>query len=358
MLSSGEGKGGTGGHILLQVGTGDSSKGGAVDIVSGDATQADGVGGYVNITAGDGTNSKSGRGGIMQITAGTGIVSFFFNKCGLLLRLSVFYFSFLFLLIIGTTIQGATGGNLYFHSGASVATSSGNVNMSTPNAGKAGISGSMFFSTGTTSSGSSGKVEIKSGVSTSGTGGDLAFYVGTGDSGNGGNLTLVSGETSAQRAVGGFINVTAGSGSKMGTSGGIGGSVLIAGGLAGGLTGGSIELTSGYGRLTTSGSIKLITSNAGATGVSGNILVRTGTSSSGDTGSISLSSSPPSVLQIDTLALEVADPYPPWIQTPPPVSVALEPDLRLKAPPLARFPLPTVMLTLPADPEIDCPVPI
>lgn len=74
-FTSGEGKGDTGGDVVIKVGTGYSARGGGVEILSGDAEQGDGVGGYVNITAGHGTHAIGGRGGVTKISAGNGNVS-------------------------------------------------------------------------------------------------------------------------------------------------------------------------------------------------------------------------------------------------------------------------------------------
>mmetsp|Transcript_61680 Transcript_61680/g.123688 ORF Transcript_61680/g.123688 Transcript_61680/m.123688 type:complete len:250 (-) Transcript_61680:157-906(-) len=76
------------------------------------------------------------------------------------------------------------------------------------NAGPSGTSGSLIFSSGTTSAGNSGAIYIGTGASTGGRGGAVTVSVGTGASGAGGDLTLAAGGSSA--AVGGGVYIRAG----------------------------------------------------------------------------------------------------------------------------------------------------
>ena len=53
--------------------------------------------------------------------------------------------------------------------------------MRSANAGTLGVSGSMVFQTGTTSSGTSGLIKIQSGSATNGKGGNVVVTVGSGE---------------------------------------------------------------------------------------------------------------------------------------------------------------------------------
>ena len=167
--------------------------------------------------------------------------------------------------------------------------------MQTANAGTAGVSGLLIFSTGTASSGVSGEV-----------------YLGTGSSqvGNSGAISIGSGTATNGR--GGAVTLTVGNGNS-----GWGGSLTMSAGLTTGTasTGGKVSIVTGYSSTASSGdmllqvrflswdsvlfcvflclllthldiSISILqTANAGAAGVSGLIILSTGTASSTTTAS-------------------------------------------------------------------------
>ena len=90
----------------------------------------------------------------------------------------------------------STGGGVWILSGKGASGSSGAVNIQTSNAGSAGVSGGLSFSTGVASSGSSGSIWIGTGSATDGKGGDLSLSVGSGNLATGGDITLSAGESS------------------------------------------------------------------------------------------------------------------------------------------------------------------
>ena len=142
------------------------------------------------------------------------------------------------------------GGDIDLRSGWGSESSSGSILLYTANAGKSGVSGAMWFATGTTSArsargGNSGMLSLLSGDALESTAGFIDFRVGGGTSGAGGNATLRSG-----------------------------------GGCQGddGANGGAIYISSGKSMSTTSGDIYVTTCPANM--VSGRILCRTGSSAS------------------------------------------------------------------------------
>jgi len=140
------------------------------------------------------------------------------------------------------------------------------------NAGTAGISGMLVFSSGTSNSGNSGSISIGSGKAAKGAGGVVSITVGSGSKNAGGKLSIVAG-SSTDAAV---------------TATGQGGSIELTAGAGKGATGGTISLLGGAGTAHTSGSIVIKTRNAGTNGISGSLVFSSGTSTSGYSGSLSL----------------------------------------------------------------------
>ena len=64
-----------------------------------------------------------------------------------------------------------TGGSVRIAAGAGTATSSGSVLIETPNAGRAGVSGSITLRSGTTSQGDSGYLSLVTGDAVAGSAG-------------------------------------------------------------------------------------------------------------------------------------------------------------------------------------------
>jgi hypothetical protein len=98
--------------------------------------------------------------------------------------------------------------------GASVESSSGQVEILTPNAGVIGVSGDITLSTGSASVGNSGTLFFSSGDSSAGAGGELSFAVGTGRGGDGGTVRVTGGETADEASTGGDVLFLAGEGSN------------------------------------------------------------------------------------------------------------------------------------------------
>lgn len=145
-----------GGNVNLYGGNSDRGTGGAVTIDGGYGSTKDG--GWVEITGGEARGSvktcASGRdditcdkGGTVNITGGLAAKSY--------------------------------GGNITAKSGYSMASSSGDVNIGTDNAGLVGVSGGIFVDTGHTTAGASGELDVKTGNALFGAGGDIRFEVGT-----------------------------------------------------------------------------------------------------------------------------------------------------------------------------------
>ena len=80
-------------------------------------------------------------------------------------------------------------------SGFSPLTSSGNIYLTTVNAGIAGVSGAISLKTGTASLGNSGMLMLSTGASTEGHGGDIELTVGQNDYKDGGDILLAAGNT-------------------------------------------------------------------------------------------------------------------------------------------------------------------
>ena len=114
----------------------------------------------------------------------------------------------------GDTTDAATGGFLVLESGYSSETSSGFIDLSTPNAGSVGVSGEISVATGTTSAGNSGAIALETGYAHDGHGGTIMARVGTGHSDDGGNVFLAAGESTDDEATGGSVTIQAGEGSS------------------------------------------------------------------------------------------------------------------------------------------------
>ena len=119
--------------------------------------------------------------------------------------------------LTGGMARAGRGGDLSFSSGIGIATSSGEVQIATANAGEGGTSGSMTLTTGTSSVGSSGFIVVTTGDALSGSGGAITVAVGKGESGCGSDVAIEAGATS-DVATGGAISLTSG-GSELTSSG-------------------------------------------------------------------------------------------------------------------------------------------
>merc|ERR1719271_704363 len=97
---------------------------------------------------------------------------------------------------------GATGGSISMISGFGTASTSGTIIIRTLNAGAAGVSGELMFSTGTTSDGASGDVSIGTGTASAGDGGDISVVVGDGDTLDGGMIYMYAGKSNAGASTG------------------------------------------------------------------------------------------------------------------------------------------------------------
>merc|ERR1712167_140071 len=152
--------------------------------------------------------------------------------------------------------KDATGGSISMISGFGTKSTSGTIIIRTLNAGVAGVSGELMFSTGTTTTGASGDISIGTGTASTGDGGDISIVVGDGNVLDRGHIYLYAGKSNAAASTG--------------------------------ATGGSISIISGFGTQSTSGTIIIRTLNAGVKGVSGELMFSSGTTSNGASASISI----------------------------------------------------------------------
>jgi hypothetical protein len=296
---SGKAEEGHGGMLNLTVGTGNKGDGGDVLFTAGEADGVRGgtnvIGGDVIITAGIGSDrlgQDGGNGGNVSITGGRAegwnkLVDWGGN-----------------IELHGGRADASTGGSFLLHSGIGTATSSGLISIVTANAGVVGVSGSLAFSSGTTTKGNSGMIMIGTGIADGGKGGRVEFEMSVGNKGDGGNNRISAGETDDIKSTGGRVKYIAGLGSSTNSGDGgdggpiyvqggeargkhffdNGGNIELTGGLAAGGYGGSFLLETGYSFETSSGAITLATANAGKTGVSGHIRLTSGTASRGNSG--------------------------------------------------------------------------
>ena len=99
--------------------------------------------------------------------------------------------------------------------GSSLESSSGQVEITTPNAGIVGLSGDIMLSTGSASGGNSGMLLLSSGDASAGAGGELFLSVGSGGGGDGGDIRVTAGETTDEASAGGDVLLLAGEGSNI-----------------------------------------------------------------------------------------------------------------------------------------------
>jgi hypothetical protein len=158
---------------------------------AGETTAAGQSGGAFVIAAGEGSSEdfvNGGSGGALQMFGGAAQGSNPYNNGG-------------DIEVTGGYSRSGYGGDMIYHSGFGMSTSSGSFDLATANAGVAGVSGSYSIVTGTTSHGNTGSIVAQSGDSRSGHGGHINIQVGTGNSGSGGNLKLWAGRTAATGSV-------------------------------------------------------------------------------------------------------------------------------------------------------------
>ena len=132
----------------MKIGSGDSSNGGSIFLEAGETTRDAFSGGEIRLTGGPGTgtsNSDGGNGGSIILDAGIAHGEKDTLDAGGNIEVQA-----------GLSKHG-NGGSLIFQSGYGERTSSGAVTISTANAGKNGVSGTISITTGTTSTGDSGE---------------------------------------------------------------------------------------------------------------------------------------------------------------------------------------------------------
>eukprot|EP00232_Nephroselmis_pyriformis_P028735 CAMPEP_0182854040 /NCGR_PEP_ID=MMETSP0034_2-20130328/1020_1 /TAXON_ID=156128 /ORGANISM="Nephroselmis pyriformis, Strain CCMP717" /LENGTH=3798 /DNA_ID=CAMNT_0024984833 /DNA_START=206 /DNA_END=11599 /DNA_ORIENTATION=+ len=299
---------GAGGNITLQVGKttqGTAAKGtngGDITMNAGETTDTYATGGSVYIRGGNGTSvdaTNGGDGGNIFGTAGTAFGMNTVTDLGGAIAWRA------------GNASAAYGGNVTLVSGYSTQTSSGSINIATPDAGTTGVSGGIFTFTGASTEGHSGEYYVGTGGATGGPGGNISFVVGTGTKSttsagsNGGDVMMRAGTTADAHATGGSVYMFAGNGTSTdGTDGGDGGNIYMTAGKAHGHNvetdvgghigfnagnattsyGGNITLVSGFSESTSSGSIRMYTPDAGDHGVSGTITMDTGDTSGGTSG--------------------------------------------------------------------------
>ena len=82
-------------------------------------------------------------------------------------------------------------------SGVGTATTSGQIQIRSPDAGTKGVSGALVFSSGITTCGGSGSISIGTGTACIGDGGDITIKVGDGNTLDGGHISVFAGKTDA-----------------------------------------------------------------------------------------------------------------------------------------------------------------
>merc|ERR1711871_180481 len=150
-------------------------------------------------------------------------------------------------------------------------TSSGSITIKTPDAGDAGISGALVFSSGTTSSGSSGSLSIGSGHAVGGKGGAITVTVGDGNVGTAGAISITAGKST--NSDGGATSLVGGD-----SSSGAGGAVTISGGdSSNGGAGGALVLTGGTGAANNlGGGVSITGGTHGTSSTGGDVTIKAG----------------------------------------------------------------------------------
>merc|ERR1711871_849768 len=224
-----------------------SATGGDSTMAAGKTTSSGAAGGDATISGGASEHATSGVGGDVKVEGGTS--------------------------------NTLTGGAVSILSGSGTATSSGDIKVSTKDAGTAGISGSLIFSSGSASDGNSGSFAISTGnADAGGKGGAITVTVGDAAAGIGGGIALTSGKSTndaggaititagiSTAAAGGALSLTAGS-----SSGGTGGASSLLGGDSSSGDGGAITLkggTSSSGGATTRGKVQVYKQLAAAASI-------------------------------------------------------------------------------------------
>jgi len=106
------------------------------------------------------------------------------------------------------------GGSINMSSGRSLYTSSGKILISTPDAGRLGVSGSVNLRTRLATEGEAGFIALNSGNSINGSGGHIELISGKGTSKEGADVVLYAGETSGAEGVGGKVRILGGKGTS------------------------------------------------------------------------------------------------------------------------------------------------
>lgn len=150
-------------------------------IIAGETTDAESTGGNVVIQAGEGSSAyqfDGGDGGKEFVTAAensillSGVVQIYGGAAQGGLSADN-----------GGNVEVAAGfakngrgGSIVARTGFGEATSSGIIDISTANGGESGVSGSIDFSTGTSSAGNSGYINIETGEATGGRAGPSSVF--------------------------------------------------------------------------------------------------------------------------------------------------------------------------------------
>merc|ERR1711937_248205 len=172
--------------------------------------------------------------------------------------------------VFGGVGDANTGGHVSVVSGAGTSTSSGSITIKTPDAGVAGISGALVFSSGTTSSGSAGSLSIGSGHAVGGKGGAITVTVGDGNVGTAGAISITAGKST--NTDGGAITITSGV-----STAAAGGSLALAAGASNGGDGGALVLTGGTGAANNlGGGVSITGGTHGTSSTGGDVTIKAG----------------------------------------------------------------------------------
>merc|ERR1711871_371856 len=215
-----------------------SATGGDSTMAAGKTTSSGAAGGDATLSGGASEHATSGVGGDVKVEGGTS--------------------------------NTLTGGAVSILSGSGTATSSGDIKVSKKDAGTAGISGSLIFSSGSASDGNSGSFAISTGnADAGGKGGAITVTVGDAAAGIGGGIALTSGKSTND--AGGAITITAGI-----STAAAGDALSLTAGSSSGGTGGAASLLGGDSSSGDGGAITLKGGTHGTGGTGGDVIIRAG----------------------------------------------------------------------------------
>ena len=333
-LVSGSASKGRSGSVLVQTGFSEATSSGEIVIATSNAGErgetgsltlktgisSEGASGDIKISSGEAHTGnplpwtpKSGTGGSIHITVGTGDDGDGGN-------IKILSGSTTATSSIKNPFQpvNATGGSIEYASGASYAASSGEISISTADAGLSGVSGHLRLKTGEATSGAAGYIGLVTGNSTDGEGGAIELVAGSSaetaaysrrrrEGADGPLVQLKAGDAASPKSTGGkviffaghgthddrwdggnggSIELIAGGGYGRNTDTDTGGDVSITGGASAYSKGGSLLIKSGPSLESSSGNVTIATDNSARLGVSGTVNISTGLSRWGDSGNI------------------------------------------------------------------------